>query len=99
MTDDFSVPVWEGPYAEARERMTWLEAAHIPVDLGDALSPGEARIEVPGEYADDARTIMRHGPTEQSWVPLIDPTAPSFSMWKIALVVLVLVAIVLTLVI
>jgi hypothetical protein len=86
--------VWEGLYAEASERLAWLEEAHIPVDLGDALLPGQARVEVPPEYAAEAREIMQRGPGSTSSIPLLDPSAPWFTGWKIAVAVLIVVAIV-----
>jgi len=92
------VPVWEGPYAEASERLTWLEQAHIPVDLGDALLAGHARVEVARGYEDEARDIMRDGPSPGWDMPLLDPTDPVFLRWRYLIAVVVLIALVATLV-
>ena len=51
-------PVWEGPYQEAQQMLARVEAAHIPVDLDDALLVGHARVVVPRSYADDARAAI-----------------------------------------
>jgi hypothetical protein len=103
VSDDFLhesefVPVWEGTYAEARERLTWLEEAHIPVDLGDALLPGHARVEVARGYEDEAQEIMRDGPRAGWDMPLLDPADPVFLRWRYLIALLILVAIVATLV-
>ena len=98
MSDDWEydafVPVWEGPYIEARERMTWLEEAHIPVDLGDALLPGQARVEVQRGYEAEAREIMQDGPRPGLAMPLLDPTSPVFLRWRYFLALLLLIAII-----
>jgi hypothetical protein len=96
--DDVFVPVWEGPYAEASERLSWLQDAHIPVDLGEALLAGQARVEVQRGYEDEAREIMRDGPRPGLAIPLLDPSDPVFLRWRYFIAVLVLLAIVLALV-
>ena len=99
MTDDFDagdfVPVWEGPYAEASERLGWLERSHIPVDLGDATLPGNARVEVARGYEDEARQIMQDGPKVGGWdMPLLDTSDPVFMRWRYFIALLILVGIV-----
>ena len=72
--DDPFVPVWEGPYLDAELIKLRLEEAHIPVDYGDALLAGHARIEVPRSYLSEVRDVVtgnaapwpevsEHGPT------------------------------------
>ena len=99
MSDDFEsqlfVPVWEGPYAEASERLRWLEAAHIPVDLDDAVSAGHARVVVDPGYVNEARRIMWRGPQEILEYPMVDTTSQWFTNWKVIVAVLVLIGIVL----
>ena len=99
MTDDFDagdfVPVWEGPYADASERMRWLEQAHVPVDLGDGLVAGTARVEVARGYEDEAREIMQSGPKAGGWdMPLLDTADPVFLRWRYFIALLILVGIV-----
>jgi hypothetical protein len=103
VTGDFDpgdfVPVWEGPYAEAQERLRWLERAHIPVDLGDATLPGRARVEVARGYEDEAQQIMRDGPKAGGWdMPLLDPSDPVFLRWRYLIALLILVGLVAALV-
>jgi hypothetical protein len=104
VTDDYLsesdfVPVWEGPYAEASERLGWLERAHIPVDLGEALLPGTARVEVARGYEDEAREIMRQGPPMgRDLMPILDPTDPVFLRWRYFIALLILIGIIAALV-
>lgn len=56
--DDPFVPVWEGPTGTARRIASQMEAAHIPVDLGEATEGGHARVEVPASYVADAREVL-----------------------------------------
>lgn len=103
MTDDFDgpnafVPVWEGPYAAARERLGWLESSHIPVDLDDATSVGEARVVVPREYVEDAQDVLRDGPRATLALPIIDTDSPVFYRWRYLIAVIILVAVVAALV-
>jgi hypothetical protein len=98
MTEHEFVPVWEGPYAEASQRMRWLEEAHIPVDLGDALLPGQARVEVLRGYEDEAREIMQDGPRPGLAMPLLDTTSPVFLRWRYFVALVLLIAIVAALV-
>ena len=73
--DDPFVPVWEGPTPEAQALLERLERAHVPVDLGEALSVGEARVEVPRSYVEEARAVMASEPVPElprlDWTPLI----------------------------
>jgi hypothetical protein len=52
------VPIWEGPTPEASRLADLIQRAHIPVDLGEALESGHARVEVPRAYVDDAREAL-----------------------------------------
>jgi hypothetical protein len=63
MSDDAEdfVPVWEGPYAEASARMSWIEAALIPVDLDDGSAPGRASVVVPSAYVREAQGVLAGG--------------------------------------
>lgn len=56
-TDPF-VPIWEGPYVEAEALRSRLEDASIPCDLGEALEPGRARLEIPRSYRDEATALL-----------------------------------------
>lgn len=56
--DDPFVAVWEGPTPEAQRLLRLIEAAYIPVDLGDATLVGHARVEVPRSYERDARDVI-----------------------------------------
>lgn len=56
--EDPFVPVWEGPYLDAELVKLRLEEAHIPVDYGDALLPGHARVEVPQSYLSEVRDVI-----------------------------------------
>ena len=95
LPEESFVSVWEGPYVEAQERLRWLEEAHIPVDLGDALLPGRARVEVAAGYAEEARLIMGSGPLESSPpYPALTPSSGS-NVWKVALAVILVAALVL----
>lgn len=96
--DDGFVPVWEGPYAAARERMEWLESSHIPVDLDDAVSVGEARVVVPREYVGDAKDVLRDGPRSGLAFPMIDTTSPVWYRWRYLIALIILVGIVTALV-
>ena len=72
--EDPFTPVWEGPYLDAEFVKLRLEEAHIPVEYGDALLPGHARVEVPRSYLAEVRDVIagnaatwpevsEHGPT------------------------------------
>ncbi|HYZ92263.1 MAG TPA: zinc ribbon domain-containing protein [Actinomycetota bacterium] len=52
------VPIWEGPTPEAAQLARRIEAAHIPVDLGEALEAGHSRVEVPRSYLTEARDAL-----------------------------------------
>jgi hypothetical protein len=56
--EDPFVPVWEGPLFDAELIRLRLEEAHIPVDFGEALLPGEARVEVPRSYLEEVRDVV-----------------------------------------
>jgi hypothetical protein len=56
--EDPFIPVWEGPYLDAELVKLRLEEAHIPVDFGDALLPGHARVEVPRSYLGEVRDVI-----------------------------------------
>lgn len=81
--EDPFVPVWEGPYLDAELIKLRLEEAHIPVDFGDALLPGQARVEVPRSYLEEVRDVIagtaapwpevsEHGPTGVRVKPAIE---------------------------
>ena len=75
--------------------MRWLEEAHIPVDLDDAPSVGQARVVVDPGYVGEARRIMQGGPQASFDMPLLDADAPWFKGWKVAVAILVIVGIIL----
>lgn len=52
------IPIWEGPSLEGYPLARSLEAAHIPVDLGEAAEAGRLRIEVPRSYIDEAYGVL-----------------------------------------
>jgi len=56
--DDPFIPVWEGPYLDAELVKLRLEEAHVPVEYGDALLPGHARIQVPRSYLTEVRDVI-----------------------------------------
>ncbi len=56
--EDPFVPVWEGPFIDAELVKMRIEEAHIPVDFGDALLPGHARVEVPRSYLAEVRDVI-----------------------------------------
>jgi hypothetical protein len=51
-------PIWEGPTPEGASLARRLEAALIPVDLGEAAEPGRLRIEVPRSYVPEALGVL-----------------------------------------
>jgi hypothetical protein len=92
------VPVWEGPYFEAEHLRVRLEAAHIPVDFGDALLTGHARVEVPRSYLTEVRDVLDG--VQAHWPEVTRSTDDGFD-WKpnlrlafiaMALVVLLIIA-------
>lgn len=83
--DDPFVPVWEGPTDAARRIAGQMEAAHIPVDLGDAAQAGHARVEVPSSYVAEARSVLADPDA-----PVREPTPGDLDgrpAWGLALVV------------
>lgn len=96
------VPIWEGPTPEAEALRRQLERSAIPVDLGEALEPGRARIQVPSSYSDEARGILDDrgfeailappeplGPDELSLEdPGSWPTWLRVGLWAIALILI-----------
>jgi hypothetical protein len=81
--EDPFVPVWEGPYLDAELIKLRLEEAHIPVDFGDAVLAGHARVEVPRSYLDEVHDVVtgtaapwpevsEHGPSGVRVKPGID---------------------------
>ncbi len=81
--DDPFVAVWEGPYIDAEHIKLRIEEAHIPVDYGDALLPGHARVEVPRSYLAEVRDVIagnaaswpevsEHGPSGVRVKPAIE---------------------------
>jgi hypothetical protein len=56
--DDPFVPIWEGPYLDAELIKMRIEEAHIPVEYGDALLPGEARVQVPRSYLAEVKDVI-----------------------------------------
>ena len=98
--DDMFIPVWEGPFVEAERLMRRLEAAHIPVDLGEALEAGRARVEVPPGYVEEALEVMRSpaDPIEHLALPMISSPSPGWTAFRVAVVLLVVAVLVLALV-
>ncbi len=92
------VPVWEGPFVEAENLMRRLENVHIPVDLGEALEPGRARVEVPPGYVEEALEVLDSPNRLDLSMPMIDSVSQSWTIARIVLVVLVVLLIVLALV-
>ncbi len=81
MTGDESdpfIPIWEGPTFEAQHLALLLESEHIPVDLGDALLPGQARVEVPRSYLDEANDVIQG--TNAKWPEITAATAGGFDV-------------------
>ena len=87
------VPVWEGPYIEAERVRLRIEAAHIPVEFGDALLTGHARVQVPRSYLEEVRDVISGAAA--SWPEVTRATADGFD-WRpgirIALVLMAAVA-------
>jgi hypothetical protein len=53
------IPVWEGPTTDAQLLKFQLEEAHVPVELDDALNPGEARVMVPRSYLSEVSDVIK----------------------------------------
>lgn len=73
------VRVWEGPFVEADRVRRRIEAAHIPVDLGDTLEVGRAAVEVPASYVQEARDVLAGGAA--SWPEFTEDTLDGTD-WK-----------------
>src|ERR687896_2463588 len=90
---DTFVPLWEGPYTEGEHVRLLLEEAHIPVDFGDALLPGHARVQVPRSYLAEAKDVMAG--VQASWPRVTTETAEGFA-WRpeirLALILMAVVA-------
>ena len=56
--DDPFVVVWEGPTFEAQALRMRLEEGHVPVELGDVPTPGEARVMVPRSYLSEVKDVI-----------------------------------------
>jgi hypothetical protein len=94
------IPVWEGPTTDAQLLRLSLEEAHVPVELGDALNPGEARVMVPRSYLGEVRDVISGA--QAKWPKVIVDTEDGFDLnpWIrlafVALAAIVLAVIVLT---
>src|SRR5688572_29611236 len=98
MTDfddaDPFVPVWEGPYLEAEHLRLRIEAEHIPVEFGDALLPGQARVQVPQSYLEEANSVISG--TQAKWPTVTQETPDGFDYRpsvRLALIVMAAVAV------
>jgi hypothetical protein len=83
------VPVFEGPTTDAQLIRMQLEEAHVPVELGDALNPGEARVMVPRSYLAEVRDVLQG--TQAKWPEVTVRTADGFDLdprWRLAFVVM-----------
>lgn len=72
------VPIWEGQTFEAEHLRLLLETAHIPVEFGDALLPGHARVQVPRSYLEEANDVIKG--TNARWPELTQATATGFDV-------------------
>jgi len=98
--EDPFVPIWEGDTVEASRLARHLEAAAIPVDLGEALSPGESRVEIPRSYTEEAFIVLNEIgespapppepdlgdglPAERGWSPGV-----RLALWTLAIAIIV----------
>ncbi len=73
------VAVWEGPYIEAEHVRLRIEDAHIPVEFGDALLTGHARVQVPRSYLAEAHDVLEG--VQASWPEVTRATADGFD-WR-----------------
>lgn len=92
------ISIWEGPTFEAEHLRLLLEAEHIPVDFGDALLPGEARVQVPRSYLEEANDVIKG--TNAKWPELTTANAGGFDVKpnvRLALIVMAAVLLVLLL--
>ena len=82
------VKIWEGPTFEAEHLRLRLEQAHIPVEFGDALLVGHARVQVPRSYLGEASDVIAG--VQASWPVLTETTDNGYgikSSWRLAIVV------------
>lgn len=92
------VPIWEGPTFEAEHLRLLLEAEHIPVDFGDALLAGQARVQVPRSYLEEANDVIKG--TNAKWPELTTATASGFDVKpSVRLALIVMAAVLLVLVV
>lgn len=56
--EDPFVAIWAGPFIDGEGLRVLLEESHIPVDRGDAPSPGETVVMVPRSYLSEASAVM-----------------------------------------
>jgi hypothetical protein len=81
------VKIWEGPTFEAEHLRLRLEQSHIPVEFGDALLTGEARVQVPRSYLAEARDVIAG--VQANWPSMIESTEQGLGLkpsWRIAIV-------------
>jgi hypothetical protein len=91
--DDPFVSVWEGPTFEADHVRIRLEAEHIPVELGEALEVGHARVEVPRSYLTEVRDVLNG--VQARWPEITRATSDGFDLRpdiRLALVAMALIA-------
>jgi hypothetical protein len=82
------VKIWEGPTFEAEHLRMRLEQSHIPVEFGDALLVGEARVQVPRSYLGEARDVLAG--VQAKWPVIVESTQAGFGIkrsWRIAFAV------------
>jgi hypothetical protein len=77
--EDPFVPIWEGPTPVAHDIMRKVQSRHIPVELGDALEVGHARVEVPRSYLAEVRDVLQGVASE---LPDITDETPDGYDWK-----------------
>jgi hypothetical protein len=80
--EDPFIPIWEGPTPDAQDIMRKVQSRHIPVELGDALEVGHARVEVPRSYLAEVRDVL-YGIVPE--LPEITDETPDGFDWKPAL--------------
>ncbi|HVE91867.1 MAG TPA: hypothetical protein VNE62_06170 [Actinomycetota bacterium] len=101
--DDPFTTIWEGATTQGSVLARQLQAASIPVDIGDAAEPGNMRLEVPRSYVNEAYGVLdrageqppdvagdfeAEGDDEDDLYPSIPPTSASRAL-KTAIVVVV----------
>jgi hypothetical protein len=72
------IPVWEGPTPDAQLLRMQLEEGHVPVELGDAPSPGEARVMVPRSYLEEVKDVIQGN--QARWPTVTVDTANGFDL-------------------